>query len=90
MPQHVDWNEVESPDPSRAESPLDLISILWRRKWIVVCVAIIALALGYLYFLQATRDYRSVAQVLLIKAQRQGSGVEWNGQRAQSFVVRRL
>lgn len=67
MPQHVDWNEVESLDPARSESPLDLFGILWRRKWIVVCVAVIAVALGYLYFLQATRIYRSVAQVLLIK-----------------------
>src|SRR5690349_17686218 len=69
MAQHVDWSEVESLDPARAESPLDFFGILWRRKWIVACVAIIAMALGYLYFLQATRIYRSIAQVLLIKRQ---------------------
>lgn len=67
MAQHVDWSEVESLDPARAESPLDLLGILWRRKWIVACVVIIAAALGYLYYLQATRVYRSWAQVLLIK-----------------------
>ena len=67
MAQHVDWSEVEGFDLSKGESPLDLLGILWRRKWIVVCMMVIALALSVLYYLNAARVYRSVAQVLLIK-----------------------
>ncbi len=66
MAQQADWTEIESPE-AQAEQSLDLLRILWRRKWIVICVSIIAGALGYLYYLQATRVYRSVAQVLLVK-----------------------
>jgi capsular exopolysaccharide synthesis family protein len=67
MAQHADWADVEALDPMRAESSLDLFGIMWRRKWIVLCVIIISGALGYLYYLQATRIYRSTARILLIK-----------------------
>jgi hypothetical protein len=67
MGQHVDWSQVESLDPGKPETTLDIFGILWRRKWIVACVMVIALALSYLYYLQATRVYRSMAQVLLVK-----------------------
>lgn len=67
MAQHADWADVESLDPMRSEASLDLFGIMWRRKWIVLCVVIISAALGYLYYLQATRIYRSTARILLIK-----------------------
>jgi capsular exopolysaccharide synthesis family protein len=67
MSQHADWAEVEGLDPMRPEATLDLLGIMWRRKWIVACVVIISAALGYLYYLQATRIYRSTARILLIK-----------------------
>lgn len=67
MAQPAEWTEFESLDQGRPDDSLDLFGIMWRRKWIVICVTIIALALGYLYYLQATRIYRSTAQLLLIQ-----------------------
>ena len=67
MSQQANWADVESLDPARSESTLDLFGIMWRRKWIVLCVVIISGALGYLYYLQATRIYRSTARILLVK-----------------------
>jgi len=49
------------------EGGLNLFAVAWQRKWITVCLTIIALGLGYLYFLKATPVYESRAQILLIK-----------------------
>lgn len=67
MSQQAEWAEIESLDASRNEPAIDYLGIVRRRKWIIVCVAIIGVALGYLYYLQATRVYRSVAQIMLVR-----------------------
>lgn len=67
MSQAAEWTAVDSPEMAQAQGGLDLFAIAWQRKWIAVCMIIIGLGLGYLYFLQATPVYESEAQILLIK-----------------------
>ena len=72
MTQKADWTEVDLPDAAETETNYNLLAVFWRRKWIVACVPIIALALGYLYFMKSTPVYQSESQILLIK---QGAGI---------------
>ncbi|MCA9187970.1 MAG: polysaccharide biosynthesis tyrosine autokinase [Pirellulaceae bacterium] len=44
---------------------IDVWGILLRRKWIISAVALVAIALGVLYYLQADPVYESQAQVLI-------------------------
>jgi len=67
MNQAAELTPVESPEMPPAEGGLDLLAMAWRRKWIAVSMTILALGLGYLYFLKATPVYKSSAQILLIK-----------------------
>lgn len=84
MAQHLDWRDVETPEQPPAEAGVDMFGLIWRRKWVMVCVVIIATALGYLYFLQATPVYRSYTQVLLIKREANLSGVP-EGRRSSGY-----
>ena len=67
MTQAAEWTAVDPPETAQAAGGLDFLAIAWQRKWIAVCVTIVALGLGYLYFLKATPVYQSRAQILLIK-----------------------
>jgi capsular exopolysaccharide synthesis family protein len=66
MVQSHEWNAPHAAGPA-AESSNDLLSALWRSKWSLLVILIVALGLGYLYFLKATPVFRSSAEVLLIK-----------------------
>ena len=67
MSQAPEWTPMESPEMDQAGGGLDLLAMAWQRKWITVWLTIVALGLGYLYFLKATPVYQSAAQILLIK-----------------------
>lgn len=67
MTQNTDWTEVNLPDAAETEVNFSLFATFWRRKWIIVCVPIIALVLGYLHFLKSTPIYQSQSQILLVK-----------------------
>lgn len=54
--------EAESPAGSAG-----LLMIVWRRKLLIVCLALAGTGLGYLYFLRCPPVYQSTAQVLIIK-----------------------
>ena len=73
-------NELHQPNHSSANSPMqwglspietvpsqgvDVGGILSRRKWLVILGFILGLGLGYIYMLQATPRYESVAQILI-------------------------
>jgi len=67
MSQVTEWTAVDSPEMAQPEGGLDLFAIAWRGKWMTLCLVVIALGLGYLYFTKATPVYQSRAQILLIK-----------------------
>jgi len=67
MSQAAKWTAVDAPEMAQDQGGLDLFAVAWQRKWIALCMVVIALGLGYLYFLQATPVYQSEAQILLIK-----------------------
>lgn len=67
MTHAAEWTSVDPPDAAQVAGSLDFLAIAWQRKWIAVCVTVVALGLGYLYFLRATPVYQSKAQILLIK-----------------------
>jgi polysaccharide biosynthesis transport protein len=48
------------------ENRIQLYEILWRRKWLILLTAFVGLAIGYWYYLEAPRVYRSTS-LLLIK-----------------------
>lgn len=66
MADNREWTDAQSPEAG-SETGFDVLSALWRRKWMVIAVLIMAGGLGYLYYLKAERVYRSSAQILLIK-----------------------
>ncbi len=70
MAQLTELHEVQPTDTPSAESLFDFAGILWRRKWIALVMLLACLTLGALYFFQATRGYRSTAQILLIKKEK--------------------
>ncbi len=56
------------PDAGAArERRPDFAGTIWRRKWLVLLIALLALGLGSLYGMRATAIYQSSAQILLIK-----------------------
>jgi len=67
MRQPSEWTDVGAGDQEKPNPGIDVFAIMWRRKWIVACMVIVSLGLGYLYFLNATPVYQSAAQILLIK-----------------------
>ena len=66
MLQTNEWNDPHAPAHA-AESSNDLLTALWRSKWLLLVMLLIAVGLGYLYFLKATPVFRSSAEILLIK-----------------------
>jgi succinoglycan biosynthesis transport protein ExoP len=69
MSSRPNRTEVDHPEMIETGPNVDLLAAVWRRKWTVACVAVIALGLGYLYFLKAQPIYQSTAQMLLVKRQ---------------------
>ena len=67
MATNTEWTEVESSGQPEGQTGVDLFAAIWRRKWIVFFVTFLAVALGVLYFFEATPRYKSSAQILLIK-----------------------
>jgi capsular exopolysaccharide synthesis family protein len=53
-----------------------ILQILWRRKWIMVCCAIVAVGAGIVYLSQATKIYSAGTQIYI---QQQGSQI-WKDQ----------
>ncbi len=56
---------VAEHDPMLQQGGVDVWGILARRKWLVILGLIVGLGLGYIYLLQASPVYESVAQVLI-------------------------
>ncbi len=57
----------QTTDPIRLRSTIDLIDILWRRKYVVFLAIVTAVALGACYYFSATRLYQSSADVLVVR-----------------------
>ncbi len=74
MAQQLEWNEAAALEATEQGSTFDLLGVVWRRKWVALSVLALCVALGYLYFLTATRMFRSEAQLLLIKKEAKLSG----------------
>ena len=58
MLQSHEWNDPQTTGHA-AESSSDLLSALWRSKWMLLVMLTMALGLGYLYFLKSTPVFRS-------------------------------
>jgi len=59
---------VDIPSSSTAatgRSSAGIVSVLWRRKWIVLCCGAVAVAAGIVYLMQATKVYASSAQIYI-------------------------
>ena len=74
MAQQLEWNEAAALEATEQGSTFDLLGVVWRRKWVALSVLALCVALGYLYFLNATPMFRSEAQLLLIKKEAKLSG----------------
>jgi len=74
MAQQLEWNETTTPEAAEHGSAFDVLGVVWRRKWVALCVLVLCVALGYLYFLNATPMFRSETQLLLIKRDAKLSG----------------
>ncbi len=67
MIQAAERTSTDPFDAAETERGVDLFAIAWRGKWLALLMIVVALGLGYLYFLQASPVYESRAQILLIK-----------------------
>lgn len=71
-----------------------ILQILWRRKWILVCCAIVAVGAGIVYLSQATKIYRAETQIYIqqqasITAHDQSGGLNFmNYLQTQCDVIR--
>ena len=74
MAQQLEWNETTTSEATEQGSAFDVLGVVWRRKWVALCVLVLCVALGYLYFLNATPIFRSETQLLLIKKDAKLSG----------------
>lgn len=63
------------PNPGGARSA-GILPILWRRKWIIVCCAIVAVGSGIVYLSQATKIYSAGTQIYI----QQGGNNIWKDQ----------
>jgi uncharacterized protein involved in exopolysaccharide biosynthesis len=55
------------PQPERNDLAVDLLSILSRRKWLIVASAIFGLLAGGMYFFLTPPTFESRAQVLVMQ-----------------------
>ena len=46
-------------------SATSMFQVLWRRKWIILCCAVVALGSGIVYLTQATKIYSSSSQIYI-------------------------
>src|SRR4051812_2559921 len=61
-------NQLELPAPPSSSAPFEShrrnpLQVIWLRRWIVIVVIILAMAVGAFQFYRATPMYRSVARV---------------------------
>ena len=42
-----------------------MVQVLWRRKWVILCCAIVAVGSGIIYLTQATKVYSSSSQIYI-------------------------
>ena len=49
------------------ESSFAIFSLAWRRKWIMLLMILVGVGLGYLFYLQQTPIYQSMAQVHIVR-----------------------
>ena len=67
MQTQMEWPDAGVPASGSTGAGSDIFGMLWRRKWVVAFIAVLALPLGYMYFLRQQPVYQSSAQILLIK-----------------------
>lgn len=90
-------DRVDIPSPRvgpAAGRSAGILQILWRRKWILVCCAIVAVGAGIVYLSQATKIYRAETQIYIqqqasITAHDQSGGLNFmNYLQTQCDVIR--
>lgn len=80
--------------PNPAGRSAGILQILWRRKWILICCAIVAVGAGIVYLSQATKIYRAETQIYIqqhmaITANDQSGGLNFmNYLQTQCDVIR--
>jgi len=57
---------MEFAPSAQAENGWNFALFAWRRRWMVVFGVVVALGLGYLYFLRQTPIFQSSAEILLV------------------------
>lgn len=60
----VDIPTARGPAAAAARSA-SILQVLWRRKWILVCCAIVAIGAGIVYLSQATKIYSAATQIYI-------------------------
>lgn len=62
------WDEESATGSERGEGAgFDVIGLLWRRMWLIICGGLIGLSLGYLYFTKQVPIYESSSRVLVVR-----------------------
>lgn len=77
--ERVEIPSVRSNAAPGTGSSAGILHVLWRRKWILICCAIVALAAGVIYLTQATKIYSSTSQIYIQQGQMKVSNIETAG-----------
>jgi uncharacterized protein involved in exopolysaccharide biosynthesis len=85
MPDTHDESDFGPPAHEEGHASPDLLSVAWRRKWLVLLGAVTGLVVGSLYYTQCTPAYRSFAQVLVIKKRPDALPITGSEARASAF-----
>ena len=85
MSENMELMDGQPPEADGAVN-LDIFAALWRQKWIVVAVMILASGMACLYYLKAERIYRSSVQILLVMKEA-GMPRENNSGKAEKYVA---